>query len=95
MKHLHNEESVEKAIKTRKSNLPQMSDPLDRETQISLDYHNKVLKVYTDHITVINRLSRLGYEHIKEQTVGGEVYSRTYEFSFDEMSKFVTSTIFK
>lgn len=92
---LHSEEARLKAIETRKNNLPQISNPEERETHINIDYFEEKIKIYTNNATVINRMARNGYEFIKEDTLDGEVYSRTYEFPLNMLSKFATSTIFK
>jgi len=84
-----------KAVETRKQNLPQMSNPEERETVIVVDYHTGKIDVYSNNITVINRMTRKGYEHIEEQLLDKEVYSRRYEIDFEDMSKVITSGLFK
>ena len=84
-----------KAVETRKQNLPQMSNPEERETVIVVDYAIGKIDIYTNNITVVNRMTRKGYEHKEEQYVGKEVYSRRYEVDFEDMSKVITSGLFK
>ena len=95
MDKLHNENARAKGVETRKANLPQMSDPLERESTIVVDYAEKVLLVYTNHATVFNRLARKGYKHVQEELLDGEVYSRSYVIPFDDMPKIISSGIFK
>ena len=92
---LHSEEARLKSIETRKNNLPQISNPGERETHINIDYFEEKIKIYTNNATVINRMARNGYEFTKEEYLDGEVYSRTYEFPLNMISKFATGTIFK
>ena len=92
---IFSEESRKKAIETRKNNLPQISEPDERESHIWIDHFEKTIKIYSNNSTVLNRMARLGYTHEKEDLVDGEVLSRTYTFPISMISKFATATIFK
>lgn len=95
MNHLHTEEAREKARKTKEGSLPQMSDPMERETHIIVNYPEDNIWIYTNHATVMNRMDRVGYEYKSEEYLDGQVYSRRYEFPMKMLAKFATSTLFK
>lgn len=95
MDKLHTKEAKEKAKKTREANLPQMSDPLERETHIIVNYPDDDIWIYTNHATVMNRMARAGYKYTSEEYLDGQVYSRRYEFPMKMLAKFATSTLFK
>lgn len=88
-------EARKKRKETIENNLQQMSLLEERETHINVDYFEGKIKIYTNNITVINRMSRLGYSHAKEEYIDANVYSRYYEFPIELISKFVTGAIFK
>ncbi|MBP1925861.1 hypothetical protein J2Z76_001722 [Sedimentibacter acidaminivorans] len=60
-----------------------------------IDYEAKRLRLYTNRATVMNRLERLGYEHSKQDTIDGKIYSRSYEFDTSEIGSFLRTGIFK
>lgn len=95
MSKLHSKSAKIKVAETKSNNLPQMSDPTERESHIIVDYPSDTVRIYTNHITVINRLARAGYDFETEEYLNGEVYSRTYVFPMNMLAKFATSTIFK
>lgn len=95
MDKLHTKDAKKKAKKTREANLPQMSDPLERETHIIVNYPDDDIWIYTNNATVMNRMARLGHEYRSEEYLDGQVYSRRYEFPMSMMAKFVRSGLFK
>lgn len=73
----------------------QISDINEREVHLSMCYGDRTILLYTNHSTVMNRLGRLGYKPFKEETVGGEVYSRSYSFPMDEINQIMKVTLYK
>lgn len=73
----------------------QASDINEREVHISIDYGERTILVYTNHSTVMNRLGRLGHMGFREETVGGEPYSRSYKFPMEEMNQVMRVTLYK
>lgn len=94
-KKLHSKEARRKAKETRENSIKQFSTPEETETQILIDYYDKKLKLYTTKATVMNRLERAGYKHIKQETVDGQIWSRSYEFDTTEIGNFLRTSIFK
>lgn len=88
-------EALEKRKGTLKNSLKQIALLEDTETDIVIDYVEKKLRIYTNRATVMNRLERLGYEHIKEDKVEGQVYSRSYVFDTSDIGNFLRTSIFK
>lgn len=87
--------SFEKRKETIKNSLKQISLFEETETHIVIDYQDKKLRLYTNRATVMNRLERAGYKHIKQDIVDGQVYSRNYVFETSEIGKFLRTSIFK
>lgn len=87
--------SLEKRKETIKNSLKQISLLEETETHIVIDYQDKKLRLYTNRATVMNRLERAGYKHIKQETVDGQIWSRSYEFDTTEIGNFLRTSIFK
>lgn len=95
LKKLHSEESRKKAKKTKANNIKQFSTPEETETHLVIDYYNKALRIYTTKSTVMNRLEKAGYDYTNEETVDGQIWSRSYVFDTSEIGKFLRATLFK
>jgi hypothetical protein len=80
---------------TLKSNIKQIAALEEQETHLLIDYEIRKLIIYTNKATIINRLARLGYMHTKQDTVDGQIYSRTYEFDTNDIKRFLKNSIFK
>jgi len=85
----------QKAKETKQKSLKQIADLQDTETDIIIDYEMKKLRIYTNRATVMNRLEKLGYKHATQETVDGEIYSRSYVFDTKEIGSFLRTGIFK
>jgi hypothetical protein len=85
----------QKAKETKQKGLKQIADLQDTETDIIIDYEMKKLRIYTNRATVMNRLEKLGYKHVTQETVDGEIYSRSYVFDTKEIGSFLRTGIFK
>lgn len=94
-KNIFSEEAKLKAKNTRASNIKQLAIPEECESHILVDYFSKTLKLYTTKATVMNRLARMGYQQTAQATYDGEIFSRSYEFPFSDLGKFVRLNIFK
>ncbi len=92
---MNTKEARQKASETKKNSIKQIAELQDTETHISIDYEMKKLRIYTNRATVMNRLERLGYKHTDQDTVDGQIYSRTYEFDTKEIGNFLRTGIFK
>jgi hypothetical protein len=88
-------ETIIKSLETKKSSIKQIAQFEDTETSIVIDYDIKKLRIYTNRATVMNRLSRMGYEHKDQVMVEEQVYSRSYEFDTKEIGNFLRTSIFK
>lgn len=89
------EEARQKAIETRKNNLPQMSNREEREAHISIDYADKTVHIYTNNAVVMSRLARRGISHYKESLLDGQVYDREYKLPLDQIGLIAMAGIFK
>lgn len=87
--------NLEKRKETLKNNLKQVALLEDTETHIAIDYQDKKLRLHTNRATVMNRLERAGYKPNKQDTVDGQVYSRSYVFDTSEIGNFLRTSIFK
>ncbi len=94
LKKLHSEESRQKAKETRENSIKQLAIPEEQETHLLIDYYDRKLKLYTTKATVMNRLARMGYIHKDQATYDGEIFSRSYEFYFADLGKFLRVNIF-
>lgn len=94
LKGFHSEEARLKAKETKENSLKQVADLQDQETHIVLDYEMKKIQIYTNKATVMNRLERMSHRHIKEDTVDGQIYSRSYQFPISDVVKFLKANIF-
>lgn len=94
LKRLHSEQARLKAKETKENNLKQVAEIDSQETHISLDYEMNKIRIYSNKATVMNRLDRMGYRHIKQDTIEGQIYSRSYEFPLSEAVKFLKVNIF-
>lgn len=94
-KGMNNKTALQKSLETKKNNLKQAALIEDTETHICIDYEMKKIKIYSNRATVMNRLERLGYNYIEQNTVEGNVYSRSYEFDTKEIGDFLRTGIFK
>ena len=90
-----NEQTLKKRKETLRKNLKQIAAIDSTETHISIDYEMKKLRIYTSKAAVMNRLERLGYKHTVQDTVDGEIYSRSYEFDTKDIGSFLRTGIFK
>lgn len=88
-------EALKKAIKTKQQGIKQIAEIEDTETHVVIDYEKRQLIIYTNRATVMNRLQRAGYEHVSEDKVDGEIYSRTYVFPTKDIGNFMRTGIFK
>lgn len=95
LKKLHSKEARQKAKDTRENNIKQLSIPEETETHIVIDYYDRKLKLYTTKATVMNRLERAGYKYTKQDTVDGQIWSRSYVFDTSEIGNFLRTSIFK
>lgn len=69
--------------------------PIDEtETNIIIDYFTKELSIYTNRVSVMKRMEKLGYKPTKEEFVDKLTYSRTYTFHTNEIGKFLRTGIF-
>lgn len=89
------EEVKQKAKQTRENNIKQLATLEEQETHLLIDYYSRKLKIYTSKATVMNRLERLGYPYAKQETIDGQIWSRSYEFGIEDIGKFLRTTIFK
>ena len=95
LKKLHSKGSRQKAKETRENSIKQLAIPEEQETHIVVDYFDRVLRIYTTKATTMNRLERAGYNYTNQETVDGQIWSRSYEFDTREISKFLRASIFK
>lgn len=89
------EEARQKAIETRKNNLPQMSNREEREAHINIDYADRTVHIYTNNSIVMSRLNRKGINHYKESLLDGQVYDREYKLPLDQIGLIAMAGIFK
>jgi azurin len=94
MEHTRTEEAKRKAKETKANNIRQKAIVEDQETDIVIDYEMKRFTIYTNKATVMSRLERMGHKFVTEDTVDGDVYSRTYTFPLKEIGGFVRKNIF-
>ncbi len=95
LKKMHSKESRQKSKETRENSIKQFSIPEETETHLLIDYYDRKLRIYTTKATVMNRLERAGYDYTKEETVDGQIWSRSYVFDTSEISKFLRASLFK
>lgn len=88
-------EALLKSSETKRKSIKQIAQLEDTETSIVIDYDIKKIKIYTNRATVMNRLSRMGYEPNDQVMVEGQIYSRSYEFDTKEIGSFLRTSIFK
>lgn len=91
---VYTEEAKKKRLETLANNIRQKAILEDQETDIIIDYEMKRFTIYTNKATVMNRLERMGHKFVTEDTVNGDVYSRTYTFPLKEIGGFVRKNIF-
>jgi len=77
------------------TNLKQVAELVDTETHLNISYEEKKLRIYTNKATVMRRLERYGHKPIKEDTINGEIYSKTYIFDTKDIGNFLRTSIFK
>jgi azurin len=94
MEHTRTEEAKRKAKETKANNIRQKAIVEDQETDIVIDYEMKRFTIYTNKATVMSRLERMGHKFVTEDTVDGDVYSRTYTFPLKEIGGFLRKNIF-
>jgi len=73
----------------------QIVEPESQETNINIDYFGKKIVISTSKSTVMNRLTSRGYKPSQVSRLKDEVCSMSFEFGFEDMRKFVTSSLFK
>lgn len=88
-------EIIKKRKETLGKSLKQVADLESTETHIVIDYEKKKLRLYTSKATVMNRLQRQNFSHAKEDTVDGQVLSRSYELDTKNIGKLLRTSIFK
>jgi hypothetical protein len=89
------EKKINKNFKETKNNLKQIALPEESETLLLLDYSEHKIKIYSNKATIMRRMEKAGYEHIKQDIVDGEIYSRSYEFDSKDIGKFLRVSLFK
>jgi hypothetical protein len=94
MEHLYSDEAKKKRQETLANNLRQVAELEEQETDVVLDYREKKIMLYTNRATIMNRLERAGYKYEKQDTVDGEIYSRSYVFPLEDVGKFMRTGIF-
>lgn len=77
-----------------KTKLKQIAGIEDTETNIIIDYFAKELTIYTNRVSVMTRMEKLGYVPIKEEFMDKHTYSRTYKFHTNDIGKFLRTGIF-
>lgn len=66
-----------------------------QETNINIDYYDKVIRIYTNKSTVMNRLLNMNYEPKNIDKMNGEICSVSFEFTFDKFPSFIGKGVFK
>ena len=64
----------------------------EQETHVNIDYHEKMIRVYTTREGVAKRLVRAGIEPVGISKIGGEIVGASFELSFfDEKTRYIFS----
>lgn len=66
----------------------------EQEANINIDYFEGVVRVYTNRAMVINKINDRGFEPTYEY-VKGEVFGATYTVPMKDISKILSSAVFK
>jgi len=75
--------------------LNQVAPQEDKETHITVDYFNDVVKLYTNAAKVMRRLEKKGVPYTKQTLHDEEVFGRCYELPLKDMKIFLSTTLVK
>jgi len=69
----------------------------NRETVITFDYNNKLIIVYSNNATTMNRFEDAGFTCYSEQTHAktGEIMARQYKLPIGELNKFLKVKLYR
>lgn len=73
----------------------QVMDSESTETNINIDYQDKIIRIYSSKATVINRILRKWYKPYKIDKLHGEICSMTFNVPTNEITKFLRGDIFR
>lgn len=77
------------------SEVKQISDKESTETILNISYADKVLNIYSNRATVINRILKQGYKPARIFRMDGEIEAMEFEVSTKEIGKFMRTGLFK
>lgn len=73
----------------------QLADIDCTETLLSISYAERILNIYTNRATVMNRILKCGYTPTKIFKMEGEIEGMEFEVSTKEIGKFMRTGLFK
>lgn len=73
----------------------QVIEQESQEANINIDYFEKKIVIYTNKATVMKRIERIGYLPTRVGKMNHEICSATYEFSFSDFPRLISTSIFK
>ncbi|MFA6941916.1 MAG: hypothetical protein WCQ54_13215 [Clostridiaceae bacterium] len=79
----------------RKTDYKQVIEQESQETNINIDYFEKKVRIYTNKATVMNRMEKAGYKPVEVESMDNKPCSCTYEFSFIEFPRLISTSMFK